>query len=322
MRKLTFLIMVLAGINVYAQDTTDVQETSSRWKRNGIASFQLNQASFNNWSAGGENSYSFLAMMKYYADYTHNNFSINNNINLKYGLQSTGDESLRKNEDLIELNSQFNQKFSDKWSVSGLVNFQTQFTDGYNYPDDSTVVSKFMAPAYLTVAPGILYKPVDYFSILFSPISLRATYVTDQDLADLGAFGVDPAEYNDQGQIIAEGKNSKYKAGAFAEFYFKKNVKTDLDLESKLNFFYNYLADDALPDGDMPLDVNWQTFVNYRISKWFSTTFFIHLAYMPTDVRIESVPPPTGIGGNELKVVPNDKLQIKQTFGIGLAYNF
>ncbi len=322
MRKLTFLLLILAGFSAFAQDATDAQEAESRWKRNGILSFQLNQASFSNWSAGGENSYSFLALMKYYADYKHNNFSVNNNINLKYGLQSTGDESLRKNEDLIELNSQLNHKFSDKWSVSGLVNFNTQFTDGYNYPDDSTVVSKFMAPAYLTIAPGILYKPADYFTILFSPISLRATYVTDQDLADLGAFGVDKAEFNDLGEKVEDGKNSKYKAGAFAEFYFKKNVKTDLDLESKLNFFYNYLADDALPEGIMPLDVNWQTFVNYRISKWFSTTFFIHLAYMPTDVRIESVPPPTGIGGNELKVIPNDKLQVKQTFGIGLAYNF
>ncbi|HNV49527.1 MAG: DUF3078 domain-containing protein [Bacteroidales bacterium] len=322
MRKISLLILLFIGLTVYSQDDASQQEAPSRWKRNGIASLQLNQASFNNWSAGGENSYAFLALMKYYADYAHENFSVDNNLNLKYGLQSVGKNALRKNEDLIEWNTKINQKFSKKWSASGLINFTSQFANGYNYPDDSTVISKFLAPAYLTIAPGILYKPVDYFSILFTPASLRAIFVTDQELADLGAFGVDPAEFNEQGAKVTDGKNSKIKLGAFAEFYLKKNVKTDLDLESKLNFFYNYLPDNALPSGKIPLDINWQNFVNYRISKWFSTTFFIHLAYMPTDIRIESIPPPSGIGGNELKVTPNNKVQLKQTFGIGIAYNF
>ena len=186
MRKISLLILLFIGLTVYSQDDASQQEAPSRWKRNGIASLQLNQASFNNWSAGGENSYSFLALMKYYADYAHENFSVDNNLNLKYGLQSVGKNALRKNEDLIEWNTKINQKFSKKWSASGLINFTSQFANGYNYPDDSTVISKFLAPAYLTIAPGILYKPVDYFSILFTPASLRAIFVTDQELADLG----------------------------------------------------------------------------------------------------------------------------------------
>jgi hypothetical protein len=97
MRKISLLILLFIGLTVYSQDDASQQEAPSRWKRNGIASLQLNQASFNNWSAGGENSYAFLALMKYYADYAHENFSVDNNLNLKYGLQSVGKNALRKN---------------------------------------------------------------------------------------------------------------------------------------------------------------------------------------------------------------------------------
>ncbi|NCU32090.1 MAG: DUF3078 domain-containing protein [Candidatus Moranbacteria bacterium] len=319
MKYIALTIAVMLGMAAFAQE----EENTGPWKTSGIASFTVNQASFSNWSAGGENSIATMALFKFFGDYTKDNFSINNSATFKYGLLKNESEPLKKSEDLIELNSQFNQKFSDNWSASGLINFTSQFANGYNYPDTSTVVSKFLSPAYLTVAPGILYKPVDYFSILMSPASLRTIFVMDQDLADLGAFGVDPAEIDTvTGNKISDGENVKVKLGAFVEFYFKKEIKTDLSFESKLNFFYNYLPDDVIPEGAAPLDVHWQNFINYKLNNWFSANLFVHLAYIPGDVRIESVPPVGGIGENKIEVKANDKMQLKQTFGIGFAYNF
>lgn len=297
---ITLIIALLIGVAAMAQE----EEAEKPWKTSGIASFTVNQASFSNWSAGGENSIATTALFKYFADYTKNDFSINNSLTLRYGLLKNESESMRKNEDLIEFNSQFNYRFSEHWSATGLINFNTQFANGYDYPDDSTVISTFLAPAYFTVAPGILYKPVDYFSILISPASLRAIIVADQTLADLGAFGVDP------------GDNSKVKVGAFTEFYFKKDLQTDLTFESRLNFFLNYLDDDVVPEGTLPLDMSWQNFINYKLNNWFSANAFVHLVYMPGDVRIEKLP------GEIPEAVPNDKLQVRQTFGIGFAYNF
>lgn len=320
MKYLSLIIALMFGVAVFAQDE---EENDGPWKTSGLASFTVNQASFSNWSAGGVNSIATMALFKFFGDYTKDNFSINNSATLKYGLLKNEGESLRKNEDLIELNSQFNQQFAEKWSASGLINFTTQFADGYNYPDDSTVISKFLSPAYLTVAPGILYKPVDYFSILMSPATMRTIFVMDQDLADLGAFGVDPAEFDTvTGNKISDGENMKVKLGAFVEFYFKKDIQTNLTVESKLNAFYNYLPDDVIPDGTAPLDLNWQSFINYKLTDWFSANLFVHLAYIPGDVLIETVPPVEGLTGNTIEVSPNDKLQIKQTFGIGFAYNF
>jgi len=177
-----------------------------------------------------------------------------------------------------------------------------------------------MAPGYLTIAPGLVYKPVDYFSILITPITMRGIFVADQQLADAGAYGVDAAVYDTTGGQrvkVEDGKQMKIKLGAFAEFYIKKDLKTDLSLESRLNFFYNYLQDNNIPDGKMPLDVNWQTFINYKLNKFFSTNLYVQLAYMPGDVFIDrkvlvdNDPP-----------APNDKVQLFQTFGFGLAFNF
>ncbi|HRW97070.1 MAG TPA: DUF3078 domain-containing protein [Bacteroidales bacterium] len=165
MKRIALMILLLFSLGVVAQEA---EEIKGPWKISGITSLTLNQASFSNWSAGGENSLATMALFKFFADYTKNNFSVNNSATLKYGLLKSGDQDIRKNEDLIELNSQFNQKISDKLSGSGLINFTSQFSNGYNYPDDSTVISKFLAPAYLTIAPGLMYKPVDYFSILLA----------------------------------------------------------------------------------------------------------------------------------------------------------
>ncbi len=317
MKKFTLLLIAFITVAAYGQNMSD---TTRLWNFSGLGSITLNQASFDNWSAGGENSLAAMAIFKFYADYKKDKFSLNNNVNLKYGMiRNESYDHSRKNEDLIELNSQANYELAPHWSASTLINLTTQFAPGYNYPDDSTVISRFFSPAYLTVAPGMLYKPTEYFNILMTPITLRSIFVMDQDLADLGAYGVDAADTTGAGERIeGTGENIKLKLGAFLEMYFKKEIQTNLMFESKLSLFYNYLKDNNIPDDAIPLDFNWQNFVNYSINKWFSANFFIHLAYMPGDVFIER----TGINNEEIKVVPNEKLQIKQTFGLGVAYNF
>lgn len=319
MKKFFSTILALIAFSAFAQNEAD---TVKHWKVTGVGSLTINQASFANWSAGGENSISGTALLKLFANYTKGNFSWNNTLNLKYGMLKNESESLKKNDDLIDLNTQLNHKFAKNWSSSGLINLTTQFANGYNYPDDSNIVSKFFAPAYLTIAPGISYKPTDYFSILITPVTMKGTFVLDQGLADLGAFGVDAAKYDSIGGEwvkTEDGKNSKIKLGAFVEFYFKKKLKEDLAYESKLNLFYNYLQDNNIPEGIAPIDFNWQNYFLYKISKVFSASLFFHLAYMPGDVFITR----TNVAGiEEITVKPNDKLQIKENFGIGLAYTF
>lgn len=311
-----FLLLLMA-VGLTAMLNAQNADTLKPWKFGGIGSLMFNQAGFSNWSPGGENSFSGTAFVKLTAGYKKNNFSVDNELNMKYGLMKNASESMKKNEDLIELISQFNHKFSKNWSASGLINFATQFANGYNYPNDSTIISKFMAPGYLTLAPGIMYKPAECFSILFAPISMKTIFVMDQDLADAGAFGVNKADTTDAGGIIeGTGKNTKIKMGTFVEINFKKEIKTDLNIESKMNIFYNFLNDENIPNSTPKIDFNWKNLINYKFNKWFSANLFVHFAYMPGDLLLI-----TDENG-EPKAVPNDKLQVMETFGLGLSYNF
>jgi hypothetical protein len=311
-RVLLFFVAVTFAAFSFAQDA----DTLKPWKIYGLGSLSINQASFSNWSAGGDNSFSGTALLKLYSDYAKDKSTWNTVLNMKYGMIKSGDGPVEKNDDLIELISQYNYEIAKKWRASAQLNFTTQFAEGYENPGDDFAVSKFMAPGYLTFTPGVTYQPVEYFSILMSPVTPKAVFVLDQDLANLGAYGVDGAVYDTAGLMIEEGKTSKFKFGAFVEFYFKKELKTDLSLESRLNAFYNYLQDESIPENAVPVDVNWQTFFNYTLNKWMSVSLFLHLAYQPGDVII------TTDAAGVSTATPNDKLQVQETLGIGLTYNF
>ena len=80
------------------------------------------------------------------------------------------------------------------WYYSGLLSFKSQFASGYDYDvEPKKMISKFMAPGYLTAALGMDYK-TDGFSVLMAPVSGKFTFVNDQTLSDDGAFGVDPGK--------------------------------------------------------------------------------------------------------------------------------
>ena len=73
---------------------------------------------------------------------------------------------------------------------------------------------KFMAPAYITGAIGIDYKPNKYLSAFIAPVTARYTIVTDQTLADAGSFGFTAATYAADGITkLSDGENIRKEFG-------------------------------------------------------------------------------------------------------------
>lgn len=285
------------------------------WKFSGFTGLNLNQASFTNWTAGGVNSVAFSAFAKLYADYKKDKLSWNNNLNMMYGMVQNQGESLKKAEDILDLTSILGYDISKKWAFTGYVNFKTQFTDGYDKDNDTLRISTFMAPGYLTVSPAFRYKPVEWFSLYMSPVTAKMTFVMDQELANAGAFGVTP-EDTTGGQYV-EGENTLLYLGPFLEAYFKKEVAKNFGLESKLNILYTFLNRDNLEAYDA--DVSWETTAIYKISKFFSISGFLHLVYYPGQpvIKFENYQ-----GAVRIDAQPNRKIQVKETIGIGITYNF
>lgn len=287
MKKIALTIMaVMTSLGLFAQEGRD----TSYWKRNGDFTLNFSQVSFSNWAAGGKNSVSGVALYNYAANYLKDRLAWDNSLNLGYGLLKEGSGSMIKSEDKLEFSSKAGYKMApeSKWFYSGLLNFRTQFANGYKYPDTDNKISTLFAPAYLSFALGADYKPSDKFSLFLSPLGSKFTFVMDDELSSIGAFGVD------------RGKKFRAEMGGTLKSELKLPLMTNVDMVTALGLFSNYLHN------PQNIDVNWDFRINMKINKYLSANLITNMIY-DDDIAID--------GKNSL-------VQFKQLFGAGFSYKF
>ncbi|MBS3993525.1 MAG: DUF3078 domain-containing protein [Bacteroidetes bacterium] len=286
MRTFILILLLLSGINLsYAQVETN-QDENSNWKKGGKVAIMFNQSSFSNWVAGGENSLAANAFINYDFNYRKGDWRWDNKIITAYGMTRTKTNGSRKTDDRLEYSSVVGKKATKFWFYSGFLNFQTQFTNGYDYktdPNADTPVSKFFAPAYLSFGPGLLYKKDDQFKINIAPATSKIIIVSDDALSAIGAYGVDP------------GDKSRYELGFNAALYHKKDIMVNVSMENILNLYANYLEEFK------NVDVNHQLNIVLQVNKYLSTNIQFH----------------TIIDDNTSK-----KPQFKEVLGVGLNFTF
>jgi len=252
-------------------------ERDTSWKSGGFVGITFNQVNLSHWSQGGDNSLSLSSTLNLFANYVKVKKSWSNNLDLGYSLTKTSNNPMRKSDDKIDLTSKFGYKIDDsKWFYSALGNFKSQFAAGYNFPNDSVPVSKFLAPAFLTLSIGINYKPTDYLEIFVSPATGKWTFVTDQDLADAGAFGVEPARVDASGvPVVGTGKTVRSEFGAYMNIMFKKDIMQNVTLSSKLELFNNYTDKDK--DNAKNVDLNWESLLLMKVNKWITASVSVQV---------------------------------------------
>ncbi len=294
---------------VNAQDLSEGD--TSYWQKGLRGSLLFNQVSLSNWAAGGQNSISFSSAVDASAQFNKDRISWETNLNLAYGLINQEEEDLQKTDDKIQLLSKFGYKLNpenDKLYWSSMVDFKTQWAPGFDLPNDSVRISEFLAPAYLIINTGLEFKPSSYFSILYAPISAKFTIVNDQNLANQGAFGVDAAVVDENGNIITEGNRLRTEPGTFLNANFKKDIAEHVNLESRLQLFTNYIEN----FGD--IDVNWEVILLFKVNDFLAASITTQLIY-DEDVRFEITDENGDVTGTEPRV------QFKEVLGIGLNFS-
>jgi hypothetical protein len=290
------------------------KDTIRLWKKGGVASLNFTQSSFTNWAAGGENAISGTAMLNLFANYKKNKSTWDNTLDLAYGMLQSGNAPVRKNEDKIDFSSKFGEyAFGDRWYYSALLNFKSQFDKGYNLPDDTTVVSHFLAPAYVLGAIGLDYKSKTegVFSFFISPVTSKTTIVYDEKLADAGAYGVDPAEYDTAGVKIKDGSFYRSEFGGYVKIAFKKDIFKNVNFQTRLELFTNYL------DHPENIDVNWENILAMKINRFLTCTVTTQMIYD------HDIPVPVEREVNGVKVPgTGPRLQFKEVLSLGFAYKF
>ncbi|MEO0470892.1 MAG: DUF3078 domain-containing protein [Bacteroidota bacterium] len=302
MKKLltSFFAMLLMIGSLSAQDAP----ADTAWKTGGVASLGFTNTSLSTyWQAGGINARSFIARVNLFANYKEAKTSWQNDLALEYGAISQGanDNPFIKNADRIELNSKYGYGLTEKLFLSSLLNFRTQFADGFTFDANSPTtipadtVSDFFAPAYLNFSVGLDYQPNDKLTIYYSPVNSKMTFVGVEEFQPI---------YN------PEGDGFRYELGSLLRVGFKDEIAKNIIFQSTANFFSNYLENPG------NIDVNWETITTAKVNDWLAVTFTTNLIY-DDDIKFALVDDNGAATG-----ATGPRTQFQNVLAIGLTYQF
>ena len=286
MRKILLAAILFSGI-IKAQETNVVAEQDSvkHWSIEGQNTLMLNQAAFSNWIGGGANNVGWIAGANYNMTYEKGDDLWENIVILGYGQNNTQGLGTRKTQDIINLSSNYGRKFSKNWYISGGASLLTQFAAGYEDGNNPSAkkISNFMAPGYVNAGAGFTYRPNDNFTMTLRPANARWTFVLDKDLQMAGNYG-----------LKNNGDSSLFQFGFLGTAVYKLKLMENITLVNTASVFSNYL------DHPERLVLSYGGVLNMKINKYISSVITLDLLYDHYQIW---------------------KTQMKQTLGIGLAYN-
>ncbi|WP_338410277.1 DUF3078 domain-containing protein [uncultured Flavobacterium sp.] len=282
MNKIIFGLLLVTSF-AFSQDTTaDVNQDG--WKKSGTFSFIGNQATFNNWLAGGQSSLSGNILVNYDFNYKKGDWSLDNKIMAGYGITKLKEADIQKSDDRIEFNSLLGKKASGLWFYSAFFNFKTQLDTGLD-PDTQTVrISHFFSPAFFQFGPGMMWKKSDNLKFNIAPLTSKLIIVHDEfTQGGLTSFGVET------------GETSRYELGASLSGYYKFNAMKNVSFENIVSLYSNYLED------PQNVDLNYQLNVVMSINKHLTTNLTFQTIYDDNAFR---------------------GFQTRQNIGLGVNYGF
>ncbi|MFI3288312.1 MAG: DUF3078 domain-containing protein [Rikenellaceae bacterium] len=222
------------------------------------SSVGITQTSFDNWAAGGSNSFSGRLWASLTHTYTNEetSFSVASKFEGAYTLV-VSDGKASKSEDFMYISSTPSWKLASRWEVAGSLVFKSQFADGYT--SDTVLTSSIFSPAYLTLSAGITYSPPSgRFKAYVAPISGNATFVASDFIAEKDLYGT-------------SGKNGKAEFGAFSRIEFNQPMfKETTTFETTMESFWNY--------ADCPT-LWWESKLTYKLNSIFSIALYVKLMY-------------------------------------------
>lgn len=225
MKSLFLLLCVLIASTDSASaisDSTAVNPWSLGW----IGTLNGSQATYRNWSQGGVNTVAVTGGTRFTAKYSENRFVLDHSTSLKYGRARLNGNVGRKTDDEIRIRNQASRKFNNPhYSLIGQLSFDTQFYEGYDR-SFTNIISKFMAPAYITETIGLAYTPEKNLQ-MNAGLSLKQTLVADTLLSP--RYG------------LKNGSTFRNEGGISVGFRISRQVMTNVSYSGTADTFTNLL---------------------------------------------------------------------------------
>lgn len=337
---LCFLLCV--NHNLFAGPQAAVQDSTKHWKFTAFTGLTFTQVAFYQWAQGGQNALSFLLDVQGTARFLKGKHSWESALTAKWGMTAVGyyrknlktKFPFKKSDDLFEISTKYGYALTKKLNLSAAGTFKSQLSDGYIYFNDTTradwqqyqennkaAITHFLAPANVTASIGLDYRPVDYFSLFFSPATAKLIIVQK--------FGNDPFVLEEKFGVD-KGKTIKAQAGAYWKLAFQKDIIKNINYKTQLEVFLTYtdmegwkksalkpLENGIIPPYGGPVDIDWQNDLVFRVNKFIQATLswrilYDHRTLVPVDADFDYVRDPIYKRG----------IQIRQAFGLTFAYKF
>ena len=272
------------------------------WTIGGDGNVGFTQTYLNNWKKGGKSAMSILLVGRGYANYSVNKLKWENSAELRNGWIKPGEEMIQKNDDKGRLTSRLGLSAFQNWYYSTEVDFETQFFNGYKYPNTEQPISAFLAPGRFLAKIGLDYKPHKDFSLFISPLTAKAVFVNDTMKIDQTTYG------------IRRGHTIHWEPGINTDVRYRKELTGNITLETKYRMFVNYLE----PRDRFEMD--WETIFNMRLNDYISLRAQLHMIYdskILFDKLDREGNPVLDANG---KKVREPKLQMREFVTIGFSY--
>ena len=277
--------------SISADSLNAVAEEKSKFKFFGLTQITFNQAYFENWVSGGENSMTGLFSLDYNINYlSEKGWVWDNNLMLSIGTTYlSGNAFFKKADDRIEINSVVSKKVNTYWNYSAYFNFKTQMLPGYRYfkkegEDQKEEISRILSPAVIQMGLGWYYKEGDVVWFNIAPLAARGIFVSKDYTQNLSPgqkyFGVE------------RGATNIVSMGASLSGFIQSNLMENISMDNKFNVYVNYL------NKIENIDFEWNANIRLKVNDKISSNLIIHIQYDDDLIK---------------------RLQIRELFGLGLS---
>jgi len=228
------------------------------WHKKGMFTLLANQATFENWLAGGQSNISGSLGLNYDINYKGDSWTWDNKIIAAYGLTKIKYQEMQKSDDRLLFSSLLGKKAGGEWFYSAFLNFKTQFDSGF---ESGVKTSHFFSPAYFQFGPGMLWKKSDNLKINIAPATSKIILVDSRFTQNGSSFGV------------LQGHSSRYEFGAAVNAYYKFKLMENVVVENILNLYSNYSESPENIDIDNTINVT------MKVNKYLTTNFALQTIY-------------------------------------------
>ncbi len=262
MKKIFLLLFTFSMVNFITAQEAD--STLNRWNPLLLASLNLSQIAFQDWTKGGESAFSFTVGADWVMDYKASNWTFKNQLKGEWGQSQTGYD-IKK----ITVNNVFNETvyyYDPGWLfvpyVSNLI--RTPITDGFDYsePEKKQIVA-FFDPGYVTQSIGFAYEKSEIFQtrlgLAFEESfanKFAAQYTDDDETTDLETF--------------------KFETGIESMTDLNLKIDDNVIYKSKLRLFSGFTRMTVW-------DVAWDNTFTAEVNKWLNVNLSFILIYKASE---------------------------------------